>query len=280
MVHFKRYAENWFTIDPDMLVSLLDWYIERWTRHGKLLLWNTLGVDPEDSMLTMQLACTLVVMGRNTFIKGHPEWGYALSYVAGGWKNPTFTSLLGDQKLGAPTGPAVRTGYVYTREFEFARVMLDTEGACRIEWLHDDGTTRYLWEKKKQGSNITPDHVLLGADRFDGNTSGYVSRDIVDPINNNRRAWGEMNRATAKAADIVDTSLTQADGSAGDGADELGFLASTKTDGIFAMAIVDNAEATWTFNVTGYHDLSVSMDWVSKTKTLSTTQSEFCSKEH
>ena len=79
----------------------------------------------------MQTACGLIVMGRHTFLRGHPAYGYALSYQAGGWKNPSFPKHLGGQKLGAPKGEAVRVGYVYTREFEFARVMLDTEGTSQ-----------------------------------------------------------------------------------------------------------------------------------------------------
>ena len=60
---------------------------------------------------------------------------------------------------------------------------------------------------------------------------------------------------------MVDTSKFAQDGGAGDAADALGFLQSDKTDGVFAMYRVDNAMATYTFDVAGYTNLSVSMDW-------------------
>jgi len=244
-------------------VSLLDWYIEKWCRHSKLLLFTAHGVDPDDALSMMQLACGLIIMGRNTFLRGHHDSGYALSYTAGGWRNPSFLTHLTEQKLGAPRGEAVRDGYVYTREFEFARVMLDTEGACRIEWLRDDGSRSHLWERVKYVSHIAPLSVLLGSDDFNGaNTeSSYMSRAIAAPRNERMWAWGEMSRATANTLDVVDTSLFLSDGSRGDGVDTLGFLKSTKADGIFAMYRVDNAEATWTFDVTGYRDLAVEMEW-------------------
>ena len=33
--------------------------------------------------------------------------------------------------------------------------MIDFLGACRIEWLNDDGSTRDVWERKKYA--MTPD---------------------------------------------------------------------------------------------------------------------------
>ena len=95
-----------------MLASLLDWYIEKWTRHGKLLLFNTLGVDPKDSMATMQLACALVVMGRNTFIKGHPEWGYANDFPL---KFAHFSTNFDAGPLSDRTRVSLGKGYVATQ---------------------------------------------------------------------------------------------------------------------------------------------------------------------
>jgi hypothetical protein len=264
------YAENWYTIDPDLLVSLLDWYIEKWTRHGKIMLFTTHGVDPDDAVSMMQFTCALIIMGRNTFLRGHDDFGYELNYKQGGWKNPTFLTQLAGRKLGTPKGEAVRKEYVYTREFEFAQVMLDTEGGCRIEWLNEDGSTKDVWEHEKYKSNIAAGSVVLGVDDFEGTTgkSKYRSRVISDPLGLNLGqtnlamwAWGEMSRATAKAKDVIDTSLLLANGSPGDGLDELGYLKSTKTDGVFAMYRVDKADATWTFNVKGYVSLTVEMEW-------------------
>ena len=40
-----------------------------------------------------------------------------------------------ERPLGAPKGPAVRHGYIYTREFAHAKVRLDIEnGVGEIEW--------------------------------------------------------------------------------------------------------------------------------------------------
>ena len=41
-----------------------------------------------------------------------------------------------DRPLGAPKGPAVQDGYIYTREFAHAKVRLDIENEVgEIEWL-------------------------------------------------------------------------------------------------------------------------------------------------
>ena len=43
-----------------------------------------------------------------------------------------------DRPLGPPQGPAVRNGYTYTREFEYANVFLDIEKEeAEITWKED-----------------------------------------------------------------------------------------------------------------------------------------------
>jgi hypothetical protein len=195
-------------------------------------------------------------MGRNTFVRFVDETH--LRYLEGGWKNPSYWEFLADKKLGEPVSDAVRTGYVYTREFEFARVALDVgQRTCRIEWLNDDGSIQEVWEK---ASNVSPNAILLGEDDFDGNAQ-YLNRTIVGSKNTSTFTWDIVNRLTVLCPEVIDTSLYQADGSAGDGVDSIGFLGSPKTDNLFAMYRVSDATMTYTFDVSGCTNLSLAMDW-------------------
>jgi hypothetical protein len=252
------YAEGWYDLDKDRQRETLDWFIEKWTRHGRLFQIASNEIAPNSRESMMHLACVLTVMGRNTFVRGHNGSGYELSYTAGGWKNPTYSGFLGDRMLGEPLADAVRVGYVYTREFQFARVKLDlAERACRIEWLDEHGNIDVVWENE---SNVSPNAVIIGADDFDGNTD-YLTRNINSPVNSSVFTWGIVKRSSVACPAVIDTSLYSANGGPGDGSDAVGFLQSTRTDNIFAMYRVDNATMTYTFDVTGYNNLSLKMDW-------------------
>ena len=101
--------------------------------------------------------------------------------------------------------------------------------------------------------------MLLGYDGYD--SSSYLTRDIANPMNSAGFTWGPVTRATVQAPQVVDTSKIAQDGGVGDAVDAVGFLQSDKTDSVFAMYRVDNAAVTYTFDVAGYTNLSVSMDW-------------------
>ncbi len=75
------------------------------------------------------LAIFLVCVEKHSYFCAHDGYDAKKSKV---WMThpPEF-----DRPLGAPRGPAVRTGYVYTREFAHASVRLDLETqTAKIDW--------------------------------------------------------------------------------------------------------------------------------------------------
>jgi len=103
--------------------------------------------------------------------------------------------------------------------------------------------------------------VSIGQDDFDG-TSTYLSRSFTT-ANTSTLSWAIVNRTTANDY-INDTSKVQADGSAGDGTDVAGFLESTKTDSFFGLyrgGLTAPRTLTYTFDIAGYTNLNLAMDW-------------------
>jgi hypothetical protein len=257
------YAEGWYSIEKNIFREVLDWYIQKWTRHGRLLIVSSVGVDPQNGDSMMHLASMLVILGRHTYIRGNDENGYATSYLGGGWKNPDYVQHLSGKKLGAPLSDAVREpdGYVYTREFKFARVKLDVaQNSCRIEWLDDNGNPYLVWEKPPV---ISPDAVMIGSDDFDGNPHG-LTRQITNPANTLARVWGISDRKNFTNQSILDTSLYKANGSNGDATDTIGFLKSNKTDKFFGISLLnetDGKKLIYTMDISGYTKLAMTMDF-------------------
>jgi hypothetical protein len=257
------YAEGWYSIEKNTFRDVLDWYIQKWTRHGKLLIVSSVGVDPENGDSMMHLASMLVILGRHTYIRGNDENGYATSYLGGGWKNPDYVQHLSDKKLGPPLSDAVREpeGYVYTREFKYARVKLDVaQNSCRIEWLDDNGNTYLVWEKPPV---ISPDAEIIAADDFDDNHYG-LTREITNPANSLARVWGISDRKNITNQSILDTSLYNSNGSNGDANDKIGFLKSNKTDKFFGISFLDEADGKkliYTVNISGYKKMAMTMDF-------------------
>jgi len=103
--------------------------------------------------------------------------------------------------------------------------------------------------------------ALIGQDNFDG-TFTYLSRTINNEVNTVTATWGIVNRTTVAYDGMVDTSKFLVNGNPGDGTDTLGFIDSTKTDNFFGM-YRSGATRTlvYTFDISGYTDLSLSMDW-------------------
>jgi len=103
--------------------------------------------------------------------------------------------------------------------------------------------------------------VIIGQDNFDG-TSTYLSRSFK-AANNQAVTWAIVNRTNAKDP-INDISKYRAFGSAGDGTDNDGFLKSTKTDSFFGLyrgGATAPRTLTYTFDIAGYTDLNLAMDW-------------------
>ena len=75
------------------------------------------------------LAIFLICAEKHSYFCAHDGYDAKKSKV---WmKHPSEF----DRPLGAPQGPAVRAGYVYTREFAHASIRLDLETqTARIDW--------------------------------------------------------------------------------------------------------------------------------------------------
>jgi hypothetical protein len=140
------YSERWLlNPTPDELVRRLDWYINKWTGHGKLFANNVKAVTPHSEENVFDLAINLAVMGKNShfrFFDDNADFRYEL----GGWKNPSYWANLADLKLGEPLSNASRKEYVYTRQFEFCEVEVDVANRTGIiRWLKDDGSLFEQW---------------------------------------------------------------------------------------------------------------------------------------
>ena len=149
------YSERWLLFPtPDELVNRLDWYINKWTGHGKLWTNNIRAVTPHSEENVFDLAINLAVMGKNSrfrFFDDNADFRYEL----GGWKNPTYWANLADLKLGKPLSNAQREGYGYTRQFEFCEVEVDVSNRTAvIRWFNDDGSLLEQWpiDQKKNGN--------------------------------------------------------------------------------------------------------------------------------
>jgi hypothetical protein len=105
--------------------------------------------------------------------------------------------------------------------------------------------------------------VLIGQDNFDG-TATYLTRGSSLTNNSSTVTWEVVNRSNVQSAQMLDTSKYLANGSAGDGTDTLGFLKSTKTDSFFGLyrgGLTAARTLTYTFNIAGYTNLNLAMDW-------------------
>jgi hypothetical protein len=155
--------------------------------------------------------------------------------------------------LGAPLGPPVKDGYVYTRSFEHVDVWLNVEtNEAVLTWK--DGASR-----------------LIGQDHFDA-IPVCLTRTFSATANSSSATWDIVNRSTVKHPDILDTSLYLQDGSVGDGSDTTGYLKSTKNDRFLGIANGSGKTLTYTFDITGYTDLKLMMDWIASGDYLSTVE--------
>jgi Carbohydrate binding module (family 6)/Hypothetical glycosyl hydrolase family 15 len=258
------YLELWYSTDKRKMSSTIDWVINRWSRHGKLLLITADNADPSDPANVMELATTMIMLGRNSFVRftGGVE---NLNYAFGGWKNPTYLEFLKDKRLGAPLSDAVKTGdFVYTRTFEHAKVDLDlNKASCRIEWYDQNGNLDDVWEKLPP---IDPLATSIGYDDFGSDLYG-MTRNIYGQQDVDDITWGIVKRSSLKCQHLLDTSEFDATGGPGDGVDKLGFVKSTKIDPFFGMYRAglpfreNQRTLIYTCDITGYSKLALQMDW-------------------
>jgi hypothetical protein len=111
-------------------------------------------------------------------------------------------------------------------------------------------------------AGIAQASVIIGQDNFDGTTT-YLTRNFT-AANTGILTWDVVSRTTTTNANILDTSKYLANGGAGDGTDTLGFLESTKTDSFFGLyrgGLTAPRTLTYTFNIAGYTNLNLAMDW-------------------
>lgn len=113
------------------------------------------------------------------------------------------------------------------------------------------------------GDSNPPDNgqlTLIGQDDFDG-AETYLSRVNSHALNRGALVWAVVNRSNVGDGIIIDTSVA-AGGSIGlDPADTTGFLESDKTDNFFGMYRGGGRTLTYSFDISGYSDLTLSMDW-------------------
>lgn len=130
--------------------------------------------------------------------------------------------------------------------------------------------------------------VTIGEDDLDGSltagaTYGTVPADpgfngLFSASGSRFDRWGIVNRTVDDADgpgsqglpfDFIDESVAMATGGTGVfPEDDLGILKSTETDNKFLVADLNNGSnpsgtgsVTWTFDITGYENITVSMDW-------------------
>jgi hypothetical protein len=101
---------------------------------------------------------------------------------------------------------------------------------------------------------------LIGRDNFDG-TTNYLTKVNSDTRNSTSLTWSEVSRATVNAAPVIDTSVQAGGAVVYDAADILGFLGTNKTDKVFGLHRGGNRTLTYTFNIAGYTNLNLAMDW-------------------
>jgi hypothetical protein len=142
------YSENWLEdVGADDLVERMEWYINKWTRHGKLFYTNAPVVKPDNEESVFQIGVLLSVMGRNSFLRFFDETAN-FTYKIGGWANPSYWEHMAHLKLGEPLAGASKDGYVFTRKFKYADVSVNVKTRKgTIKWLDEDGSTIATWPK-------------------------------------------------------------------------------------------------------------------------------------
>ncbi|VGO12223.1 hypothetical protein PDESU_00774 [Pontiella desulfatans] len=161
------------------------------------------------------------------------------------WKwDSSFIEEL-NRPLGKPLGDPVKDGYVYTRSYEHVDVWVNVETLeAVLDWDPERGLSK-----------------MIGSDNFDG-VNEYESRTINGGINGDNNLWNIVSRATVATDEVIDTSVEAGGVVALNAGDTLGFLGTNKTDNVFGM-YRSGASRTlvYTFDVSGYYDLKLEMDW-------------------
>jgi hypothetical protein len=199
--------------------------------------------------VTLALAYYLIVAEKYSYFRYQADQN--MTYPQFIW-DPTDDIDELTRPLGPPLGPPVKNGFIYTRSFQYVDV-----------WLNVETDEAVLTWKEIAGER------LIGQDDFDG-SQNFLSRTFSSTVNNASATWDIVNRSTVQNPDILDTTLFLQNGSAGDTNDSIGYLESTKTDNFFGIERGGSKTLTYTFDISGYTNLNVAMDWVASDNYLST----------
>jgi uncharacterized protein YjdB len=168
--YFNAFYDESFDKDTAAaLAERIDWTINKWTRHGKIYLHRGEGLDLDDPHSVFLASYYLTVMGKHSYYMGTAG---ANNYNTGGWMSPEWIENVTWRPMGEAKSVAQKNGYVYTREFEHAKVICNVETkTCLIKWYNVDGTLNTTWgthpdilPEVVSGVDVTPESitVLLG----------------------------------------------------------------------------------------------------------------------
>ena len=156
-----------------------------------------------------------------------------------------------------------------TDEFQtYTPAISGTGSVLTVTLIHNSGTGNQSFglDNLKLYGDVVPepgDTVAIGKDNFD-DAGIYASRSIVGGINTPAgTTWAIVSRNNIEYPGMIDTSV-EAGGVVGTNAtDALGFLGTNKTDKVFGMyrAGTTAKSLTYTFDITGYEDLNLLVDW-------------------
>lgn len=219
---------------------------------GKMVFLISTGPDTSEAELAAaldyRLAAFLIIAETNAYFNYRgsvdatkDDWVWDTSWL------PEFS-----HPLGPPLGPPVKDSYVYTRSFEHVDVWVNVETE----------QAQLIWK-------YSADEEVLGKDNFDG-SERYLGRTFSSTENSATSTWDIVNRATVANLDILDTSLYLQNGDPGDSVDDIGYLDSSKTDNFLGIERSAGKTLTYTFDISGYGDLHMTMDWVASDNYLST----------
>ncbi len=109
------------------------------------------------------------------------------------------------------------------------------------------------------------DTLLIGQDDFDG-AALYADRTIVGGANSaGGITWAVVSRDNIQYPGMIDTSVAAGGVVTQDVTDVSGFLGTNKTDNIFGLyragAAGGGRSLTYTFDITGYTNLNLLVDW-------------------
>ena len=193
------YDESYDKETADELADRIDWTINKWTRHGKIYLHRGEGLDLDDQHSVFLAAYYLTVMGKHSYYMGTAG---ANNYGSGGWMSPEWIENVTWRPMGAAKSVATKDGYIYTREFEYTKVICNVETkTCLIKWYNLDGTLNTTWGTHPDilpelvtGIDVTPDSVAL----FIG-TAKELSTTFSPSIATNKNlTWSSSDTTIAK----------------------------------------------------------------------------------